>query len=75
VPGGKLAILMGDYSDQGTFIPLTYYTKMLAFGAGLKQHCTDIIRFSHNASSSTRVYKSSFIPGLHDTCMIFEKEA
>jgi hypothetical protein len=41
--------------------------------AGLKQHCTDIIRFSHGASSSKKVYRSSFIPGLHDVCMIFEK--
>ena len=38
-----------------------------------RQHCTDIIRFSHGASSSKKVYRSSFIPGLHDVCMIFEK--
>ena len=31
---------------------------------------TDIIRFSHGASSSNKVYRSSFIPGLHDVCMI-----
>jgi hypothetical protein len=45
----------------------------LAFAAGLRQHCTDIIRFSHGASSGKKVYRSSFIPGLHDVCMIFEK--
>ncbi len=39
----------------------------------LTQHCTDIIRFSHGASSSKKTYRSSFIPGLHDVCMIFEK--
>ena len=72
-PGGKLAILMGYYSDRETgFVPLTYWTKQLAFAAGLKQSCTDIIRFSHGASSSTKVYTSSFIPGLHDTCVVFE---
>jgi SAM-dependent methyltransferase len=73
-PTGKLAILMGDYNDreQG-FVPLTYYTKQLAFNAGLSQHCTDIIRFGHGASSSLKVYRSSFIPGLHDVCMIFER--
>jgi hypothetical protein len=32
-----------------------------------------IIRFSHGASSGRKVYRSSFIPGLHDACMIFEK--
>jgi hypothetical protein len=73
-PGGKLAILMGDYSDrEAGFVPLVHWTKCLAFEAGLRQHCTDIIRFSHGNSSSKKVYRSSFIPGLHDVCMIFEK--
>lgn len=73
-PGGKLAVLMGDYQDrEAGFVPLTFHTKRLAFAAGLRQCCTDIIRFSHGASSSRKVYRSSFIPGLHDTCMIFEK--
>ena len=45
----------------------------LDFEAGLRQCCTDIIRFSHGASSSKKVYRSSFIPGLHDVCVIFEK--
>ena len=75
-PGGKLAILMGDYSDrEAGFVPLVYHTKRLAFAAGLTQHCTDIIRFSHGASSGKKVYRSSFIPGLHDVCMIFEKQS
>jgi hypothetical protein len=75
-PGGKLAILMGDYSDREEgFVPLTYHTKRLAFESGLRQHGTDIIRFSHGASSSRKVYRSSFIPGLHDVCMIFQKPA
>jgi hypothetical protein len=75
VPGGKLAILMGDYSDrEAGFVPLTYHTKQLAFETGLRQHGTDIIRFSHGASSGKKVYRSSFIPGLHDMCMIFEKQ-
>lgn len=73
-PGGKLAILMGDYSDrEAGFVSLTYWTKRLAFAAGLRQCCTDIVRFSHGASSSHKVYRSSFIPGLHDTCMVFER--
>jgi hypothetical protein len=71
---GKLAILMGDYSDrEAGYVPLVYHTKRLAFAAGLRQHCTDIIRFSHGASSGKKVYRSSFIPGLHDVCTIFEK--
>lgn len=75
IPGGKLAILMGDYIDrQAGFVPLTYYTKQLAFECGLRQSVTDIIRFSHGTSSSSKVYRTSFIPGLHDVCVIFEKE-
>lgn len=75
-PRGKLAILMGDYIDRDAgFVPLVFHTKLLAMQVGLRQHCTDIIRFSHGASSSKKVYRSSFIPGLHDVCMIFEKSA
>jgi len=73
-PGGKLAILMGDYCDrEAGFVPLTFHTKRLAFELGLRQACTDIIRFSHGASSSHKVYRSSFIPGLHDVCTVFER--
>ena len=73
-PGGKLAVLMGDYHDRDAGqVPLVYHTKRLAFAAGLRQHCTDIIRFSHGASSSKKSYRSSFIPGLHDVCMIFQR--
>jgi hypothetical protein len=75
-PGGKLAVLMGDYSDrEAGFVPLTYHTKRLAFAAGLRQCCTDIVRFSHGASSSKKTYRTSFIPGLHDTCVVFERPA
>jgi SAM-dependent methyltransferase len=73
-PGGRLAILMGDYSDRTEgFVPLVYHTKRLCFEVGLRQCCTDIIRFSHGASSSSKVYRSSFIPGLHDVVTIVEK--
>jgi hypothetical protein len=73
---GKLAILMGDYHDrEAGFVPLVYHTKRIAFECGLRQHTTDIIRFSHGASSSNKVYRSAFIPGLHDVCMIFEKQS
>ena len=35
--GGKLAILMGDYSDrEAGYVPLVYHTKRLAFAAGLQ---------------------------------------
>jgi len=74
-PDGKLAILMGELGndrDEG-YVPLVYHTKRLAFEAGLKQHTSDIIRFSHGTTSSWKAYRKSFIPILHDVCMIFEK--
>jgi len=73
-PGGRLAILMGDYQDRDAgFVPLVYHTKRLAFDLGLRQCATDIVRFSHGASSGKKVYRSSFIPGLHDVCTIFQR--
>jgi hypothetical protein len=73
-PGGKVAILVGDYHDrEAGQAPLVFWTKALAFKAGLRQHCTDIVRFSHGASSARKVYTSSFIPGLHDICAVFDK--
>jgi hypothetical protein len=75
-PGGKLCVLMGDYHDrQAGFIPLVYHSKRLAFAASLRQSGTDIIRFLHGTSSSRKVYPTSFIPTMHDVCMIFEKQS
>ncbi|QDU10875.1 DNA methylase [Gimesia aquarii] len=74
-PGGHLAILMGDYHDREIgFVPLTYHTKRLCFNAGLIQDCTDIVRFQHGNSSSSKTYKSTFIPGLHDICLIVKQQ-
>lgn len=71
---GRLAILMGDYEDrEAGFVPLVYHTQRLCFAVGLRQKCTQIIRFSHGASSANKVYQSSFIPGLHDVCTIVQK--
>jgi len=74
-PHGKLAILMGDYFDreEGRMIPCVHMTREICLRAGLWPACTEIIRFQHNNSSSHKSYRSSFIPGLHDTCLIVEK--
>lgn len=63
----------GVYNDRETgFGPLVIFTKLLAFLVGLRQCCTDIVRFSHGASSK-KVYDNSFIPRPHDVCMVLEK--
>lgn len=72
---GKIAILMGDYQDRqlGRMAPCVHMTKEAALREKLWPACTDIIRFQHGNTSSHREYTSSFIPGLHDTCMVFKK--
>lgn len=74
-PHGKLAILMGDYHDAklGKMVPCTHITRHAAYELGLWPACTEIVRFQHGNSSSKKTYSSSFIPGLHDVCMIFKK--
>lgn len=69
---GKIAILMGDYFDprERRMVPCTHMTRQVCLDLGLWPACTDIIRFQHNNSSSKKEYPSSFIPGLHDTCIV-----
>lgn len=65
---------MADICDrEAGYVPLTHHTKRLAFETGLRQYCTDIIRFGHGASSARKVYRSSFTKILHDVCMVFER--
>ena len=69
---GKLAILIGGFSDKGRYMPLAHFTMQIAIEEGLWPACTEIIRLQYGNTSSKRAYERSFIPGLHDTCMIFE---
>ncbi|MFO0945637.1 MAG: hypothetical protein U1D30_06795 [Planctomycetota bacterium] len=74
-PRGKIAILMGDYWDvsERRFIPCTHATRSICFELGLWPACTEIIRFQHGNSSSTKSYDRAFIPGLHDTCIVMSR--
>lgn len=73
-PGGKIAVLIGNFSDHGRYQPLSHLLVERAIREGLWPACTEIIRFQHGNTSSRRQYRSSFIPGLHDTCLIFESD-
>lgn len=68
--GGKLAILMGSYSDRGRYLPLSSLTLERAMKAGMWPACTEIIRLQHGNTSSRKRYASRFIPGLHDVCLV-----
>lgn len=76
-PYGTIAILIGDYLDrvEGKQMPITYFTKQICLELGLWPACTDIIRFQHGNTSSAKVYASSFIPGLHDTCLVMQRHS
>jgi len=69
---GKIAVLIGGYSDRGRYQPLPHLIVERAIRENLWLACTEIIRFQHGNTSSRKQYQSSFIPGLHDTCLIFE---
>lgn len=71
-PNGVIAVLIGGYSDRGTYMPLAPVATMAGIRAGLWPACTEIIRFQHGNTSSRKRYRSSFIPGLHDTCIVFK---
>ena len=68
-------MLMGDYTDrEAGYVPLVYHTKRLAFACrAYASTAPTSSGFQHGNSSSKKVYRSSFIPGLHDVCMIFER--
>jgi len=70
---GKIAVLIGGYSERGRYQPLPQLIVERAIRENLWPACTEIIRFQHGNTSSKKQYRSSFIPGLHDTCLIFER--
>ncbi|MBR9800430.1 hypothetical protein GYB59_01430 [bacterium] len=71
-PRGKIAVLLGGYSDRGWYQPLPQLLVERALREGLWPAATEIIRFQHGSTSSRRRYDSSFIPGLHDTCVVYQ---
>lgn len=71
-PGGKIAVLIGGYSDKGRYQPLAQLLLERAIREELWPACTEIVRFQHGNTSSKNRYRSSFIPGLHDLCQVFE---
>ncbi|MEO1618701.1 MAG: hypothetical protein AAFV88_22820 [Planctomycetota bacterium] len=72
-PNGKIAVLIGGFSIKGRYQPLSQLIMSRAIEQGLWPATTEIIRFQHGNTSSRKTYERSFIPGLHDTCMIFEE--
>jgi hypothetical protein len=76
-PHGVIAILMGDFFDriEQRHMPVTHLTKQVCLDRGLWPACTDIIRFQHGNTSSATTYARSFIPGIHDTCLVMQRSS
>jgi len=71
LPQGKLAILMGDGKHEGHYLGLPFRTFNAAVAEGLVLAAPEVIRFSHGTTSSGKVYTTSFIPRVHDVCLVF----
>lgn len=74
-PGGHTAILIGGYHDRADGnrqIPLPALSAARAIEEGFWPACTEIIRFQHGNTSSRKSYRSRFIPGLHDVCIVLQ---
>ena len=69
---GHLAILMGDGKHEGEYLGLPFRTLWLAFLENLWLAAPEIVRFQHGATSSTKEYSTSFIPRLHDICLVLK---
>ena len=69
---GKLAVLMGDGKHEGRYLGLPFRTLGAAEAEGYRLAAPEIIRFGHGNTSSHRVYATSFIPRLHDVCLVLE---
>jgi hypothetical protein len=72
-PRGKLAVQIGDGKHEGKYLALPFRTMNAAVAEGYWLAAPEIIRFGHGATSSSKVYSSSFIPRLHDVCLVLEK--
>lgn len=72
--GGKLAVLMGDGKHEGRYMALPFRTMRAAALEGYWLAAPEIIRFGHGSTSFAKVYATSFIPRLHDVCLVLERD-
>jgi len=70
---GHLAVLMGDITRRGSYYALPFHTWRVAHEMGLELACPEIVRLSHGATSTARSYRFSFIPRVHDICLVLRR--
>lgn len=71
--GGKLAILIGDGKHEGKYLGLPFRVLSAAAKEGYWLAAPEIIRFGFGATSARKEYSGSFIPRVHDVCLVLEK--
>lgn len=70
---GVISILIGDGKHEGRYMGLPFRTLQIAESLGLWLAAPEIIRFSHGSTSSGKRYSASFIPRLHDVCLVLKR--
>jgi hypothetical protein len=73
--GGKLAILIGDGKHEGKYLGLPFRVMSAAAAEGFWLAAPEIIRFGFGATSARKDYSGSFIPRVHDVCLVLGKTA
>ena len=73
--GGIIALLMGDGKHDGRYMGLPFRTYWAAIEEGLELAAPEIIRFGHGSTSSQQKYQFSFIPRLHDVCLVLRRSS
>ena len=69
---GHLVILIGDLKHDGAYMGLPFRAWYTAEREHFCLAAPEIVRFQHGATSSNRQYSSSFIPRLHDLCLVLK---
>ncbi|MCO6042691.1 hypothetical protein NG895_02115 [Aeoliella sp. ICT_H6.2] len=72
---GHLVVLMGDITRRGNYYALPFHAWRLATELGMELACPEIVRLSHGATSTARTYRFSFIPRVHDVCLVLRRRA
>lgn len=72
VPGGRLAVLVGDIRRQGTYTPLG--RDVMCMAGTLGDLVSVIIKTQHNCQSDAKAYgRMTEVPIKHEYCIVFQR--
>jgi hypothetical protein len=70
---GRLAVLLGDGKHNGEYWGLPFRAFAAAEAEGYRLAAPEIIRFGHGSTPHRKEYLHSFIPRLHDICLVLQR--